>query len=91
MTRQNEARTQTSPWLAHLAWNAAALAALAVMLLVLLGSLEWLDQVSTTRPPAARSARAAERPAPLPIVVVGGASAVKGDSEGCVAPRSRSG
>ncbi len=90
MTRQNEARTQISPWLAHLAWNAAALAALAVMLLVLLGSLEWLDQVSTT-PPTPRSARAAEKPAPLPIVVVGGASAVKGGGEGCAAPRSRSG
>lgn len=88
MTRQNTTRTQIGPWLEHLAWNAAALAAVAVMLLVLLGSLEWLDQVSTT---AARSARAAEKPAPLPVVVVGGASAAKGDSEGCVAPRSRSG
>ena len=87
MTRQNAARTQISPWLEHLAWNAAALAAVAVMLL---GSLEWLDQMSTTTP-APRSARAAERPAPIPIVVVGGASAVKGDSEGCAAPRSRSG
>lgn len=90
MTRENGARTPISPWLEHLAWNAAALAAVAVMLLVLLGSLEWLDQVSTTTP-APHSARAAERPAPLPIVVVGGASAVKGDREGCAAARSRSG
>ena len=95
MTRQSGARTPISPWLEHLAWNAAALAAVAVMLLVLLGSLEWLDHLTPTKatntPSAPRSAHAAQRPARHPIVAVGGGRGAKRDSEGCAAPRSRSG
>lgn len=71
MERRSEARTEFGPWLEHLAWNAAALAAVAVMLLVLLGSLEWLDTVGSPRSTAktvakARSVRAAEACAPEP-------------------------
>jgi hypothetical protein len=73
MERRSEARTEFGPWLEHLAWNAAALAALAVMLLVLLGSLEWLDAVaeppSTAKSAAKlRSARAAEPTRTRPVV-----------------------
>ena len=89
MERRSEARTEIGPWLEHLAWNAAALAALAVMLLVLLGSLEWLDAVA--EPPSAaksavkrRSARAAE-PAARALPVVAGGEIESG--EAC-APRS---
>ncbi len=76
MERRSEARTEFGPWLEHLAWNAAALAALAVMLLVLLGSLEWLDAVaeppSTAKSAAKlRSARAAEPTRALPVVAGG--------------------
>lgn len=46
MSERSEARIPGNPWLERLAWNAAALAALAVMLLVLLGSLEWLDRLA---------------------------------------------
>jgi len=49
---RSEARIEPSPRLERIAWNAAALAALAVMILVLLGTLEWLDQVA----PAPRGA-----------------------------------
>ena len=47
--------------LERLVWNAAAGAALAVMILVLLGSLRWLDAVapSPAVPPAAVAAPAA--------------------------------
>ena len=87
MERRSEARTEIGPWLEHLAWNAAALAALAVMLLVLLGSLEWLDAVA--EPPKAatakaRSVRAAERSARALPVLAGGEI---GAREAC-APRS---
>jgi hypothetical protein len=61
MERRSEARTEIGPWLEHLAWNAAALAALAVMLLVLLGSLEWLDAVAEPPSTATAAAKAAER------------------------------
>jgi hypothetical protein len=88
MERRSEARTEFGPWLEHLAWNAAALAALAVMLLVLLGSLEWLDAVaeppSTAKSAAKlRSARAAEPTRTLPVV----AGREIGAGEAC-APRS---
>ena len=89
MERRSEARTEIGPWLEHLAWNAAALAALAVMLLVLLGSLEWLDAVAeppstATATAKARSVRAAERSAGKMPVLVGGEI---GAREAC-APRS---
>lgn len=65
MAERNDARIQVHPWLERLAWNAAAAAALAVMLLVLLASLEWLDQLSAHAPasgpsPSSRAAVAPE-------------------------------
>ncbi len=68
MERRSEARTGFGPWLEHLAWNAAAAAAVSVMLLVLLASLEWLDAVAkpgAPRPGARASAEA------LPVVAGG--------------------
>src|SRR5690606_26749177 len=66
MERRSEAQTGIGPWLEYLAWNAAAGAALAVMLLVLLASLEWLDALTT--PPIARPSareRASEHRGPV--------------------------
>jgi hypothetical protein len=63
MERRSEARTEFTPWLEHLAWNAAALAAVAVMLLVLLASLEWLDHVTTAPATAPLTPHANERAA----------------------------
>ena len=57
MQRRIEADSRAALWIERIAWNAAAAAALAVMILVLLGSLRWLDQV------APRSGIAAEPPA----------------------------
>ena len=93
MTRSiHEARNKLRPWLEHLAWNAAALAVLGVMLLVLLGSLEWLDQV-TPASAQPRSVRAAEMARPTPPVLAGGAAAQGAKlSEACAAaPPSGSG
>ena len=74
MERRSEARTEFGPWLEHLAWNAAALAALAVMLLVLLASLEWLDHV--TKAPATAPLAFARR-------------ALRGDGKRAPCPRWR--
>ncbi len=92
MERRSEARPEFGPWLEHLAWNAAALAALAVMLLVLLASLEWLDHVTKVPAKAPRALRAAERSAEreargLPALAVG--RAVEG--EDCATPRRGAG
>ena len=57
MQRRIEAHSRASLWIERIVWNAAAAAVLAVMLVVLLGTLRWLDQVS----PA--SGAAIERPA----------------------------
>ena len=87
MARRTEAQSEFGPWLEHLAWNAAALAAVAVMLLILLGSLEWLDQLTPTsaRP---RSLRAAtEKAEPTTPALAGGV--VRG--EGCAPPPIGSG
>lgn len=54
MERRSTARTGFGPRLEYLAWNAAAGAAVAVMLLVLLASLEWLDALA--KPPIPRPA-----------------------------------
>lgn len=56
MTERSEIRTPGNLLLERLAWNAAAVAALAVMILVLLGSLEWLDRLAAPSPRAAGSA-----------------------------------
>jgi hypothetical protein len=46
MQRKIEAKTRGELFVEHLVWNAAAGAALAVMVLLLLCSLQWLDQVT---------------------------------------------
>lgn len=95
MERRDDTRTELNPWLEQLAWNAAALAALAVMLLVLLGSLEWLDRMTPAPAPkaAAHSVRAADRPARAPVVATGivGRAGTVADGEGCAAPARGSG
>lgn len=50
MTRRIEAKGRGALWLERIVWNAAAGAVLAVMILVLLGSLEWLDAVAARAP-----------------------------------------
>lgn len=60
MSERSTARIPTHLWLERLAWNAAALAALAVMLLVLLGSLAWLDRLAAPAA-AAPTTRAAPK------------------------------
>lgn len=54
----------------RLVWNAAAGAALAVMILVLLGSLRWLDAVSA-RPDVAGAAAVEVEPAMPPVAAAG--------------------
>jgi len=73
--RRTDTARPGNPLLERLAWNAAALAALAVMLLLLLSSLQWLDEVAPRSQPrlapvaAAKIAR--EQPAPRPTRVAG--------------------
>ncbi|GEM_PF-3483293 len=50
MQRRIEAHSRTTLWIERIVWNAAATAALAVMILVLLGSLRWLDEVAPRAP-----------------------------------------
>ena len=45
MQRKNHQRRLGRVWLEHIVWNAAAAAVLALMLVVLLSALQWLDQV----------------------------------------------
>jgi hypothetical protein len=45
MQRRIEASDRAALWMERIVWNAAAAAALAVMVLVLLGSLRWLDEL----------------------------------------------
>ena len=61
MQQRVDANHRVALWIEHIVWNAAAGAALAVMLLVLLGSLKWLDEIA---PPSANEtpAVAAEGP-----------------------------
>lgn len=61
MQRRVEPNRRVGLWIEHIAWNAAAGAALAVMLLLLLGSLKWLDQIA---PRAASPAPAVSAEAP---------------------------
>jgi len=61
MSRESNANRRAALWLERIAWNAAAGAVLAVMILVLLGSLEWLDTLAP-RPSAATPAVSAEAP-----------------------------
>jgi hypothetical protein len=60
MPQRIEPNSRTTLWIERIVWNAAAGAALAVMILVLLGSLRWLDQVaphSLSEPPAVSGQR----------------------------------
>jgi hypothetical protein len=60
MQRKIETKTRVELVIEHVVWNVAAGAALAVMILVLLCSLQWLDQV------AARNTADAARPESRP-------------------------
>lgn len=55
MAERSNDRIQANPGLERLAWNAAATAVLAVLVLLLLASLEWLDQLSATTEPPRRA------------------------------------
>lgn len=46
MQRRIEASHRAALWMERIVWNAAAAAALALMILVLLGSLRWLDEIA---------------------------------------------
>ncbi|MAG30177.1 MAG: hypothetical protein CL908_04685 [Deltaproteobacteria bacterium] len=46
MQRRIDRNRRSALWLERVVWNAAAGAALAIMVLVLLGSLQWLDRVA---------------------------------------------
>ncbi len=88
ITQRSEAATRNNAWLERIAWHAAALAALGVMLLVLLGSLAWLDHwapeptrndkafIARRGEPRGRGASAGKLALP----------ALMGDSEGCAPP-----
>ncbi len=86
MERRSAARTGFGPWLEHLAWNAAAGAALAVMLLVLLASLEWLDALA--KPPTPRPSAREGAGSAAPPVVAGGRAAT---GEACASVSDGSG
>lgn len=49
MSQQFEIRTRGQRLAETLVWNAAAGAVLSVMVLLLLGSLQWLDQIAPRR------------------------------------------
>lgn len=61
MSQESNANRLAALWLERIAWNAAAGAVLAVMILVLLGSLEWLDTLAP-RPSETPPAVSAESP-----------------------------
>lgn len=46
MKQKINARSEAGLWMERIVWNAAAGAVLASMILVLLGSLRWLDAVA---------------------------------------------
>ncbi len=73
MQRRIEADHRAALWFERIVWNAAAAAALAVMILVLLGSLQWLDEVAassvTAEPPAVSAAAEADDVEPATIGV----------------------
>jgi len=62
MQRRIATKTRVELVIEHVVWNVAAGAALAVMILVLLCSLQWLDQVA---PQNTADARAPKSPAQL--------------------------
>ena len=46
MEQRINARSDAAIWMERIVWNAAAGAVLAIMILVLLGSLRWLEAVA---------------------------------------------
>lgn len=71
MQRRLDRQDRVALIIERVVWHAAAGAALAVMILVLLGSLRWLDEIAP-RPRAAVSA--------APAAVLGDAAAARGDA-----------
>ena len=73
MQRRIEADHRAALWFERIVWNAAAAAALAVMILVLLGSLQWLDEVAastaTAEAPAVSAAAEADDVEPAAVGV----------------------
>ena len=59
MEQRYEANRQTGLWLERLVWNMAAGAVLAVMILLLLGSLRALDAISPSEATGSQSEEAA--------------------------------
>jgi len=59
MNERTEIRTPGNPVLERIAWNAAACAVLAVLILILLGSLEMLDRLAAAPAPRASTAQLA--------------------------------
>lgn len=71
MQRKIESKTRSQLFVEHIVWNAAAGAALAVMVLLLLVSLHWLDRI-------APSPSLARRPEDKPIEIARPAVASEG-------------
>ncbi len=67
MARKIKPRTRGELFIERIVWNAAAGAALAVMVLLLLVSLHWLDQIAprTTIVPGSPVPAFLEEPAPI--------------------------
>lgn len=66
MQRRSEERRFANVWLERIVWNVAAATALAVMIVVLLGSLRWLDEIAPKvdwerAVPQERAAKGADR------------------------------
>ena len=61
MQRKFESKTRGELFVEHVVWNTAAGAVLAVMVLLLLCSLQWLDQI------APRDATGVAQPAPVQL------------------------
>lgn len=65
MRRKYETKTRGELFVERVAWNAAAGAALAVMVLLLLFSLRWLDQIAPRSVTNAASATPVQLARPL--------------------------
>lgn len=68
MQRRIDRYSRSALWLERLVWNGAAGAALAVMVLVLLWSLQWLDRVAPASHPRAAVMASPQVAAPAPVV-----------------------
>lgn len=70
MHRKIETKTRGELVIEHVVWNAAAGAALAVMILVLLCSLQWLDGVTPSAAKVTAPAAPLEGPAATEVAAV---------------------